>query len=170
MADKLERTYNVPLRSGFIKTPAYKKAKKAVNTMKEFMFKHMKAEEVKIGPELNKKLWKHGMKNPPHHVKVTAVKEDGVVKVELEGVEFKSLKPKGKEEKATGLKGKLESLTKGKEKTEETKAESKKEKEAKPKAEEKKPVKAESPKPAEKKVEVKKPEVKKEAPKSEVKQ
>ncbi|MBW3011818.1 60S ribosomal protein L31 [Candidatus Woesearchaeota archaeon] len=161
MADKLERTYNVPLRSGFIKVPAYKKAKKAVNTMKEFMIKHMKAEEVKIGPELNKKLWKHGIKNPPHHVKVTAVKEDGVVRVELEGVEFKTIKPKGKEEKATGLKGKLESLTKGKEKAEE-KAETKKE--AKPKAEEKKaetkPVKAEAPKPAAK--QEAKPEAKKE--------
>jgi large subunit ribosomal protein L31e len=140
MADKLERTYNVPLRRGFIKVPNYKKAKKAVSTLKQFMVKHMKVEEVKIGPELNKKIWANGIKNPPHHVKVTAVKEEKTAKVELEGVEFKTLKPKKKEEKKAGLKGKLESLTK----------------------------KAEGEKPAEKKAEAKKPTLgKKETAKTE---
>ena len=67
MAEKLERTYNVPLRRGFIKAPIYKKAKKAVATLKEFMVQHMKVEEVKIGPELNKKIWERGIRNPPHH-------------------------------------------------------------------------------------------------------
>ena len=57
MAEKLERTYNIPLRRGFIRTPAYKKAKKAVTTLKEFVGQHMKVEEVKVGPELNKKIW-----------------------------------------------------------------------------------------------------------------
>ncbi|MBW2995205.1 60S ribosomal protein L31 [Candidatus Woesearchaeota archaeon] len=125
MAEKFERTYNVPLRRGFIRTPAYRKAKKAVSTLKQFIVQHTKADFVKIGHELNKKIWKNGIKNPPHHVKVTAVKEDNVAKVELEGVEFKALKPKKKEEKKAGLKGKLESLTKKTEGKEEKKEEKK---------------------------------------------
>jgi large subunit ribosomal protein L31e len=155
MADKLERTYNVPLREKFIRAPAWQKAKVAVRALQSFVKRHMKAEIVKIGPEVNKKIWANSIKNPPHHVKVTCVKVDNVCTVELEGVEFKALKPKGKEEKATGLKGKLQELTKVKEedKKEEKKAE------VKPKAEAK----------VEKKVEAKKPEVKKEAPKTEAK-
>jgi len=160
MAEKLERIYNVPLRRGFIRTPGWKKTKKAVSTLKDFMKQHMKAETIKIGPELNKKLWERGIKNPPHHVKVTAVKEDDVVKVELEGVEFKALKPRKKEEKKAGLKGKLEALTKGKEE----KVENKKSQESKipGKSETSSPteVKKEE-KPAEKKKE-EKPKVKKE--------
>jgi ribosomal protein L31E len=149
MAEKLERTYNVPLRRGFIRAPCYRKAKKAVSTLKDFMRQHMKAETIKIGPELNKKIWEHGIKNPPHHVKVTAVKEADVVKVELEGVQFKALEPKKKEEKKTGLKGKLEELTKGKkeaetkEKAEQQAEKEEKKTEAKKQAEPKKAVKEE---------------------------
>ena len=129
MAETLERTYNVPLRRGFIKVPSYKKSKKAVSTLKDFIRQHTKAEIIKIGPQLNQKIWARGIKNPPHHVKVTAIKEDNVAKVELEGVAFKALKPKKKEEKKAGLKGKLESLTKKVEgEKKEEKVEDKKEK------------------------------------------
>jgi len=146
MADKLERTYNVPLRYKFIRAPAWQKAKVAVKALQSFVKRHMKAEIVKIGPEVNNKIWERSIKNPPHHVKVTCIKTDNVCTVELEGVEFKALKPKGKEEKATGLKGKLEALTKEKKETEEKKEEKKIKKEAKeekkaevkPKVEEKK--------------------------------
>jgi ribosomal protein L31E len=115
MAETLERTYNVPLRRGFIKVPCHRKAKKAVKTLKEFVQQHMKVKTVKIGPELNMKIWARGIKNPPHHVKVTAIKREDIAEVELEGIKFKALKPKKKEEKKTGLKGKLEELTKKKE-------------------------------------------------------
>lgn len=83
---QLERTYNVPLRKGFQNTPRHKRAKKAMTVLKEFLQKHMKADEVKIGQLLNKKIWENGIKNPPHHVEVKAVKrDDGVVEAELEG-------------------------------------------------------------------------------------
>ena len=61
MAEKFERTYNVPLRRGFIRTPRHNKAKKAVSTLKSFIRQHTKAETIKIGPELNKKIWKNGI-------------------------------------------------------------------------------------------------------------
>lgn len=101
---KLERTYNIPLRFAFITTPKYKRAKKATNAVRNFIVKHMKSENVKLGNNLNMKLWEHGIKNPPHHIKVTAVKDDdGLVKVELFGFSVenvaKKLEKKEKKEK-----------------------------------------------------------------------
>ena len=39
-----------------------------------------------LSTPLNNHLWKHGIKNPPHHVKVIAIKDkEGVVHAELFG-------------------------------------------------------------------------------------
>ena len=82
----LERTYNVPLRKAYLKAPKYRRAKKAVNALREFLARHMKSDMIVIGKHLNQKLWVRGIKNPPHHVNVTAVKDsEGVVKAELVG-------------------------------------------------------------------------------------
>ena len=98
---KLERTYNIPLRKEWLKVPKYKRSNKAVKALKEFLMKHMKSEDVRIGKMANLDIWKHGIKNPPHHIKVTAVKgSDGVVKAELVGFEYKDDKPVKKEKKS----------------------------------------------------------------------
>jgi len=82
---ELERDYNVPLRKEFLKVPKYKRSKKAVMALKQFITKHMKAESVVISEKLNEHIWKDGIKSPPHHVKVTATKDkDGKVSVDLE--------------------------------------------------------------------------------------
>jgi large subunit ribosomal protein L31e len=89
----LERTYNVPLRKEWIKVPRYKRAKKAVKALKEFIIRNMKPEldekgkyNIKILKYANLEIWKHGIKNPPHHIKVNTVKDEkGKVLVELEG-------------------------------------------------------------------------------------
>jgi large subunit ribosomal protein L31e len=95
----LEREYNIPLRRKFSSSPKYKRAKKAVKTVIEFMSKHMKSKDIKIGPYLNQNLWKDGIKNPPHHVMVIARKDDqGVVHVELKSA------PAKKQEKKKELK------------------------------------------------------------------
>ncbi len=97
----LERTYNVPLRKEFLKAPRWKRTPKAAKALKMFISRHMKSENVKIGKYANMELWKHGMKNPPHHIKVEAVKdEDGLVRVELVGA------PKEKPELKPAKKGK----------------------------------------------------------------
>ncbi|MGC8929807.1 MAG: 50S ribosomal protein L31e, partial [Candidatus Woesearchaeota archaeon] len=75
----IERTYNIPLRKEFMKVPKYKKAKKAVKAVKEFLSRHLKQDDldkIKIGEKLNLKIWEHGIKNPPHHIKVNAIKTD----------------------------------------------------------------------------------------------
>ena len=107
----LERTYTIPLRKGWLKAPRYKRAKKAVNTLREFLVRHMKSDDVRLLPELNLEIWKHGMKNPPPRVKVNVVKDDkGVVKAQLFGIKIEEKKPEEKKsvvkkiaEKVTGI-------------------------------------------------------------------
>ncbi len=90
----LERVYNVPLRKEWLKAPKYKRTKKAVTALREFIMKHMKSDNVKINKFVNLELWKHGIKNPPHHIKIKAIKhKDDSVMVELEGVKTKDRVP-----------------------------------------------------------------------------
>jgi large subunit ribosomal protein L31e len=88
---ELERVYIVPLRKGFLKVPQYKRAKKAVKTLKEFLAKHMKVENrdlnnVKIDIYLNNEIWFKGIKKPLSKVKVKAKKINGIVYAELEDI------------------------------------------------------------------------------------
>ena len=102
----LERNYVIPLRRETLKVPNFKKANKAVRAIKQFISKHMKSETVAVGKYLNLYVWKHGAKNPPHKVQVTASKDDkGKVFVELFGApkeepKAEEKKPAKKEEKA----------------------------------------------------------------------
>ena len=82
----LERIFTIPLRREYQKAPNWQRTEKAVIAVKDFLQKHMKSDQIKIGTSVNELLWKHGIKNPPHHVKVVATKDkDGVVKAELFG-------------------------------------------------------------------------------------
>lgn len=81
--DKIEREYIINLRREFIKKPRYKKAKKSVKAVREFLIKHMKCEDISIGKYLNQEIWKNGPKNPPAKVHIKVIKEDNKVKAEL---------------------------------------------------------------------------------------
>lgn len=125
MADKkeattvLERTYNVPLRREYLKAPKYKRTKKAVSALRQFLARHMKTDlsKIKIMNSANLELWKHGIKNPPHHVKVMVTKDsEGMVRAELFGVK----KEGSEEEKKKRVKKSAEKKETG-EKTEERK-------------------------------------------------
>ena len=97
----LETSYNVPLRKEYMKAPNWKRTPRAVKAIKAFVTRHAKSDNIKIGKYLNDFMWKHGIKNPPHHVKVDVTKdEDGLVKVEIVGApkeEPKLEKPPKKE-------------------------------------------------------------------------
>ncbi|MAH46263.1 hypothetical protein CMI37_10560 [Candidatus Pacearchaeota archaeon] len=117
----MEREYIVPLRRKVHNVPQYKRAKKAIKVLKEFIAKHMKVEgrdlnKVKVDRFLNNEIWFRGIKKPPAKIKVKAIKDgEGIVRVELaeipEKVKFdmerekkraekvKPTKKKGKEEK-----------------------------------------------------------------------
>src|SRR3989338_5267476 len=95
MAD--EKIFIISLRKEVLKTPIYKRAKKAISTVKNYIKKHLKVEEVKLGENLNKKIWEKGSKKPPGKIKVKAIKEENLAKVELP--EFPFPERKKKEEK-----------------------------------------------------------------------
>ena len=119
----LERAYNVPIRREYMKAPNWKRTPKAVKALREFISKHMKSENVIIGKYANQLLWKNGIKNPPHHIKVSAVKDDkGKVMVELVELPGKAKREEAKlkeAEKRKEDKAKEEEVKKAEEKKEE---------------------------------------------------
>jgi len=125
----LERIYNVLLRKEWLKVPKHKRTKKAVKALKDFIIKHMKSKNINLGKELNEFLWKDGIRNPPHHVKVVALKyENNLVKVNLFGIKQEAKKEEKKEktkEKKQKVK-KEEKIEKKEEKTKDKQKESEK--------------------------------------------
>ena len=100
--EKLERIYNVPLRKESMKAPMYHRAVKASIYLREFLERHMKSKNVKIGKYLNHKILEKGRSNVPHHVLVKAVKDkDGVVNAELVGAPEKLLEKTSQKETKT---------------------------------------------------------------------
>jgi len=103
----LERIYNVPLRKEYMKAPRWNRTKKAVTALRQFLSKHMKSEDVRLSKELNENMWKHGLQNPPHHIKVKATKDDkGVVRAEFAGVGKPASKKSSTEKKPAAKEGK----------------------------------------------------------------
>ena len=86
---ELERDYVVPLRKGWLKVPKYKRANKAVKTLKEFIAQHMKVydrdlRKIRVEMTLNNELRFRGMRKPPARIRVKAKKfSDGIVRVDL---------------------------------------------------------------------------------------
>ena len=73
---ELKREYVVPLRNKFKTAPKWRRSKKAMSVLKDFVKKHMKADIVIIGNELNEKIWENGIKNPPGKVSVVTLKKE----------------------------------------------------------------------------------------------
>jgi len=85
---ELDREYVVPLKRGVLNVPRYRRAKKAVRVLKEFMVRHMGIRDgdlgkVKIDMYLNNEIWFRGIKKPMNKVKVRAKKIGGIVYVSL---------------------------------------------------------------------------------------
>ncbi len=93
-----ERIYTIPLRKEWLKVPRNRRAKRAVNTIKAFLFRHMHAADVKLSQRLNEKVWTRGIQKPPGKIKLKATIEDGIVTARLpeELVITKEEKKKGR--------------------------------------------------------------------------
>jgi large subunit ribosomal protein L31e len=79
----MERVYVIPLRK-VKNVPRTIRAPKAIRVVKEYLQKHMKAEEIKLDASVNEKIWERGIQKIPPKIKVKAVKEeDGSVAVTL---------------------------------------------------------------------------------------
>jgi len=129
----LEREYVIPLRKEFLKVPQYRRAGRAAKAIKKFIAKHMKVEDrnvdkVKMDPYINNEIWFRGKANPPSKIKVKAIKEGDIVRVEFVEVP----------EHIKFLKAKHEKFHRESEKKEEKKEEKKPEEIKEQKEEEKK--------------------------------
>jgi len=79
--EELSRVYTINLSKVWL-SPENRRTKRAINMIKEFATRHMKAEEIKIDEELNRQMWKRGIRHPPRRVRVKMVKdEDDIVTV-----------------------------------------------------------------------------------------
>lgn len=127
-----ERIYTINIRKAISKAPRWKKSKRSVAVVREFLKRHMKGDEVKIGKSITEKIWEGGNQNPPKKIRIKAIEtEEGegeekkkIIKAELLGVVFpeelkEEKKKKPKEEKAEEKKEEK----KPEEKPEETKKE-----------------------------------------------
>jgi large subunit ribosomal protein L31e len=133
--EKLEREYVIPLRHRWRIVPRYQRTNKAVRTVREFLVRHMKIrdrdlDKIRIDKLLNEALWGRGIKNPPSKIKVKAIKEGDIVRVELaepsDKLKFKKLREEKLESSAKEVAKKKKKET---EKTEEVKEEVSEEKE-----------------------------------------
>lgn len=117
-SDKLEREYIIPLRVKWKHVPRYKKTNRAVKAVKEFLVRHMTIRDrdlnkVRIDKLLNEYLWQRSIQNPPSKIKVKAVKENGIVRVEMaelpQNLKFKKIRLENRDKKAVEIADKKKS-------------------------------------------------------------
>lgn len=89
-----EKIFTIPLRDAFL-TERTHRSRKAMDLVRAFLEKNMKAEEIVIGKSINEEVWKRGIQKPPRRIRVHALKDDGRVYAELVGID---IKPPSKEE------------------------------------------------------------------------
>ena len=78
----VERIYTVPL--GRVWTWRRNRASRAMKLLRDFIARHMKAEEVIIGNDVNDEIYRRGMQKPPRRIRVKAEKDsEGKVTVSL---------------------------------------------------------------------------------------
>lgn len=70
-----EKVYTVSLRHAWVVTPRGKRAPRAVRDVRDFVARHMKAEEVAMSEEINSAIWSRGINKPPRKITVRAVKD-----------------------------------------------------------------------------------------------
>lgn len=135
-SDKIEREYVIPLRRAWINVPEYKRARKAVLAIKQFVARHMKVQDrdldnVKLDVYLNNDVWHRGKASPPSRIKVKVIKEGDVVHVKFaetpKVVNFLKLRHSALHKKVEKKEEKTEAKTEEKkeEKTEEQKTDEK---------------------------------------------
>lgn len=121
---KVEREYVIPLRKKYQHVARYKRTPKAVKTVKEFLARHMKVydkdlNKIKLGKYVNEILWMDGIKNPPHKIKVKAVKEGEIVRVEAVEIPGRLEFKKKREDKLSETAGEIAKKRKAQKKAEE---------------------------------------------------
>jgi len=118
-----EKIFTINLRNAISKAPKWEKSKKSVYFVRNFLKRHMKGDEIKIGKSITELIWAGGNQNPPGKIRIKAIEtEEGegdekkkIIKAELLGVVFPEETKKEKKDKL-----KEEKVKKKEEKPEET--------------------------------------------------
>ncbi|HDJ89366.1 MAG TPA: 50S ribosomal protein L31e [Thermoprotei archaeon] len=69
MSSKEKRVYIINLRDAY-KVPRKKRAKKAINIIRNFVSRHTHSKIVKISQRLNEYIWSRNIEKPPRKVHV----------------------------------------------------------------------------------------------------
>lgn len=138
------REYIIPLRVKWRKVPRYKRANKAIKSIKEFLARHMKIydrdlNKIKLDKYLNEFVWFKGIRKPPAKIKIKALRDktkDGteIIYAELAELPEKLRFKKLREEKLVQTSKKTEKKAESKEETQESKTEEEIKKESEKKA------------------------------------
>ncbi len=75
MSQEFERIYTINLGKVLL-SPDNRRAKRAINMIKEFVIHHMHTNKIKINSDINNYVWKNGIRNPPRKIKVKITKID----------------------------------------------------------------------------------------------
>lgn len=70
-----EKVYTIPIGKLGYATDRGHRAPKAIRDVRNYVSRHMRAEEVSISNEINETLWARGINKPPRKVVVRAVKD-----------------------------------------------------------------------------------------------
>ncbi|CAG8437223.1 5077_t:CDS:2 [Diversispora eburnea] len=70
ISDVVTRDYTIHLHKRVFGRSFKKRAPHAVKSIKEFTEKHMGTKDVRLDPLLNKEIWKQGIKNVPHRMRL----------------------------------------------------------------------------------------------------
>ena len=75
MSQELERVYTIPLGKVLL-SPDNRRAKRAINMIKEFAQHHMKVEDIRIEEDVSHQIWSRGIRSPPRKIRVRMTRTD----------------------------------------------------------------------------------------------
>ena len=101
-----EKIFTIPLRREWLRAPKYRRGKRAINSLKTYLKKHLK-KEVRIGKYLNSEIWARGNENPPGKVKVRIEEDKDKLTAELINAPREAKKEKKKKGRLEKLKEKI---------------------------------------------------------------
>ncbi|MFQ6125519.1 MAG: 50S ribosomal protein L31e [Candidatus Heimdallarchaeota archaeon] len=69
-----ERIYTIPFYPKLTYSKRVKRAPRAIRILREFVQRHMKATNIIIAPEVNKRIWSKGREKPPRRIRVRCLR------------------------------------------------------------------------------------------------
>lgn len=78
-----EKILTINLRKKILKVARWRRGKVYSKLLRELLKRRLKTEKIKIDKQLNEKIWKRGIENPPSKLRIKIVKQDdGSIRIE----------------------------------------------------------------------------------------